>query len=424
MSRKILFITPQPFFLERGSPYRVRAELQAIVENGCEVDLLCYNFGKNIALKNIKIHRSLKPFWIKKVGIGLSWNKIFLDFFLLLAAIKLVFKNKYAAIHGVEEAGVIAALISFFNKTPYIFDMHSHMSEQLSQRLVKPGGIFYRIIFGIEKFCIKRAAGIITVSDLITARVRGFAEKTPAITVEDLPLDNCFISNHIHEDKIRKELSLFNTNNIVYTGNFEPYQGIDLLLDGFAEFLSNSSIEIREKMRLIIVGGGDERDLKFKFYQEKTSNLKLNDFVIFSGQKSEDEISAYLQIADILISPRIAGAHTPLKIYSYIAAAKLIVATTITAHTNVLNSENAYLCSPSAEHLANTLSLAFSSTTEEKGTLINNASKLLEERFNKKEFSRRIGLIYSAVFGQKVSEEVMLPAQKLIANSKQFIGAR
>lgn len=414
MSRKILFITPQPFFIERGSPYRARAEVQAIVDNDYQVDLLSYDFGRKIKIDDVNFFRSYRPFWINKVGIGLSFNKLILDIFLFIKTIQLISKNKYAAIHGIEEAGVMAAFLFLFTRTPYIFDMHSHMSEQLSQCIIKPDGLIYKIIFGIEKFCIRNAAGVITVSDLITARVRGFSEKTPAITLEDLPLDNSFNTNNRDALDIKKSLNLSDTTNIVYTGNFEPYQGIDLLIDGFFEF---QKINNHSNVKLIIVGGGEETDQKFIFYKTKSKQLGLENNIIFTGQKSEDEVSSYMQIADILISPRIAGAHTPLKIYSYLAAKKIIVATTITAHTNVLNNNNSFLANPDPKSLAKTLEDTIQASSSIKEEKISNGTFLLEKRFNKKEFSRRVGLIYKAVLGENISDEVLLSAQKLLSNS-------
>jgi glycosyltransferase involved in cell wall biosynthesis len=54
----------------------------------------------------------------------------------------------------------------------------------------------------------------------------------------------------------------------------------------------------------------------------------------------------YLEQADILLSPRIKGQNTPMKIYSYLASGKPVVATAISSHTQVLEPSCAMLVRP------------------------------------------------------------------------------
>ena len=42
---------------------------------------------------------------------------------------------------------------------------------------------------------------------------------------------------------------------------------------------------------------------------------------------------AFVALADMLLSPRSKGTHTPLKLYSYLRSGKPILATDILAHT-------------------------------------------------------------------------------------------
>jgi hypothetical protein len=43
--KKILFITPQPFLADRGSPLRVKSEIDSLLSLGYELDVLCFPFG-------------------------------------------------------------------------------------------------------------------------------------------------------------------------------------------------------------------------------------------------------------------------------------------------------------------------------------------------------------------------------------------
>ena len=75
---------------------------------------------------------------------------------------------------------------------------------------------------------------------------------------------------------------------------------------------------------------------------------KVGAQAIFTGYQPAREIPAFVEAADILASPRIAGTNTPLKIYSYLRAGKPIVATDLLTHTQVLDRETSLLVPPRA----------------------------------------------------------------------------
>jgi glycosyltransferase involved in cell wall biosynthesis len=50
--------------------------------------------------------------------------------------------------------------------------------------------------------------------------------------------------------------------------------------------------------------------------------------------------------ADILISPRIKGENTPMKIYSYLDSGVPVIATDLPTHTQVMSTDISYLVKP------------------------------------------------------------------------------
>ena len=54
----------------------------------------------------------------------------------------------------------------------------------------------------------------------------------------------------------------------------------------------------------------------------------------------------YLGQADILVSPRMQGNNTPMKIYHFLALGKPFVATDIISHTQVVDERNCFLAKP------------------------------------------------------------------------------
>jgi glycosyltransferase involved in cell wall biosynthesis len=64
------------------------------------------------------------------------------------------------------------------------------------------------------------------------------------------------------------------------------------------------------------------------------------------------ELGGYLAQADILVSPRTLGENTPMKIYSYLASGRSILATDIGSHTQALDASCAVLVPPDPTCLA------------------------------------------------------------------------
>jgi glycosyltransferase involved in cell wall biosynthesis len=96
--------------------------------------------------------------------------------------------------------------------------------------------------------------------------------------------------------------------------------------------------------------GGERSDIER--YRSKVQALGLGDSVHFLGPKSIDQLSGYLRQASVLVSPRLTGNNTPMKIYSYLAAGKPILATNIASHTQVMDSTCAVLVDPTPEAMA------------------------------------------------------------------------
>ncbi|MBE9040510.1 glycosyltransferase family 4 protein [Oscillatoriales cyanobacterium LEGE 11467] len=130
----------------------------------------------------------------------------------------------------------------------------------------------------------------------------------------------------------------------MYVGNLEAYQGIDLLLESFAIAQQQD-----EKLVLVIIGG---EATSTEYYQKKSRNLGIDRKVHFIGQRPAKYLSSYLEQADILVSPRIKGKNTPMKVYSYLDSGKPLLATDLLTHTQVLTNEISLLSPDTPEGFA------------------------------------------------------------------------
>ena len=87
-------------------------------------------------------------------------------------------------------------------------------------------------------------------------------------------------------------------------------------------------------------------------YRKQVEQKGLSDYFTFTGSVSPNEVASFYQLSDVLISPRLEGNNTPLKIYAYLRSGKPIVATKHITHTQVLNEEVAMLTDISPQAFA------------------------------------------------------------------------
>ena len=152
------------------------------------------------------------------------------------------------------------------------------------------------------------------------------------------------------EERLRWKYTPEGEKIVLYTGNFQTYQGIPLLLEAAAR--------VKEKSVFLLVGGSKAEIDEMK---QKAARLSIEDKIIFTGTVAPSEVSIYISLSDVLVSPRISGTNTPLKIYSMMKSGKPLVATCLRTHTQVLNEKNSILVEPDPDSLAEGISFALSS---------------------------------------------------------------
>jgi glycosyltransferase involved in cell wall biosynthesis len=130
---------------------------------------------------------------------------------------------------------------------------------------------------------------------------------------------------------------------VLYTGTFEAYQGLDLLFT--AAGMVNAA---RPDVRFVLAGGRPDQVAKAKTQAAAMGAAG----VMFTGEQPSELIPSYLDAADVLVSPRSSGTNTPLKIYQYLRSGRVIVATRLLTHTQVLSDAVAILTEPTPEDFA------------------------------------------------------------------------
>ena len=125
MSRRILFLAPQPFFEVRGTPLAVLAMVRALLGLGHRVELLTYSQGETAEVPGL-VHRRSLPLPVGRVRAGASLAKLLLDVPFLIQAVWLLFTRRYDAVHAVEEAAHLIAPFARLRGVPLV-DRKTHV---------------------------------------------------------------------------------------------------------------------------------------------------------------------------------------------------------------------------------------------------------------------------------------------------------
>ena len=383
---KVLMVAPEPFFEPRGTPISVYQRLHALSAFGYKVDLVTYPVGQDVNIPGVKIRRIFHIPSINHVKIGPSWAKLFLDVLLFFQVIYLLATTRYDVIHSHEEAAFFSAFLAKVFRTRHLYDMHSSLPHQLRNFSFGNYWLFIKLFEILEKWVLNTCDAVITIGADLEEYVKQVNPAVAQIKIENLAVHsfNAPPSNG-SVDSLKRKLGLNDKFPIVYTGTFERYQGLDLLLES-AKIVRQHN----QHVSFVLVGGTSDQ---VDYWQNKAQKYQLEDCVQFVSAVSPAEALIYLEIAEILVSPRIEGTSVPLKIYSYLHSGKPIVATKLMAHTQVLNRETAILVEPTAKAVAHGI-LELIQAPNIRQQLGRQALSLAIEKFNPADYLKKVAYIY------------------------------
>ncbi|MBU1567918.1 MAG: glycosyltransferase family 4 protein [Proteobacteria bacterium] len=337
--RSILVIAPQPFFQNRGTPIAVRLLVEELARLGHDVHLLVFNEGEDVTLPGVSLHRIPAIWGIKNIPPSLSFKKIICDVFMFFKAISLLRRHNFTVIHAVEEAAFIAMVLKMLFGTPYIYDMDSSLARQIVEKFSFLQSLGPALRF-CERFAVKESCGVVAVCRALEDIAQAYAPEKLIVRLEDISL----LEDSVSSDEILRHSLQISGPIMLYVGNLEKYQGIDLLLQSFQLALAQGCLG-----NLVIIGGTPETLAAYKKYAEE---LQVANHTFFCGPRPVELLGHYLAQADILLSPRIQGNNTPMKLYSYLDSGKAVLATDLPTHTQVLTNDFACLVEPEKQSMA------------------------------------------------------------------------
>jgi len=199
--------------------------------------------------------------------------------------------------------GLFGRLLAKKFHIPVVYTYHTLYEDYtyyITQGLKPIDNIAKSAVANLSKFLSDKATEFTTTSE----KARDILLKygvTNYINVVPIGIDfHMFEKENVDFNKV-KEISdkyeLDNKFTLLILGRIAKEKSNDFIIDGLNKFLQKHS-ELREKVRLLVVGDGPDRPNLIK----QSENLKMDDVITFVGAVSHDEVPCYYYASNLFIS--------------------------------------------------------------------------------------------------------------------------
>jgi glycosyltransferase involved in cell wall biosynthesis len=251
---RVLLVAPQPFFTAAGTPLNILEMCRALTEGGFEVHLATLPMGETIEVPGLIYRRVARVPLFEKVPIGFSLAKMVYGVLLAGTVVRLLRRQRFVAVHAIEEGAFYAVPIARWFRTPAIADLDSDLVGQLR---TNPSAAV-RLLAGAagvwRRRALRWASCAITVAPALTRLVGKLSPQTPVFEIPDVaPAALLRPSDPGAMAGLRSDLALGDGPVVVYTGNFDRRQGEEALIDAIPGVRARIADAV-----LLLVGGDPE----------------------------------------------------------------------------------------------------------------------------------------------------------------------
>src|SRR5688572_30048024 len=354
--------------------------VSALAAQGHEIELLTYPQGDDAAMAGVRHRRSL-ALPVGRVRAGASLAKLVLDVPFMARAWWRMAVGRFDVVHAVEEAAHLAAPMARALGLPLVVDVDSSIPDQMRESGFATRGPLLWMARALEGHALRHSAAVVTVCASLTEGVRARVPHGRIFQVEDPPLLGPAASPD-EIARLRAGLGLDARPVVLYSGNFERYQGVELLVDAAAAV---------PEAQFVFMGGEPDQIARLR-----ARPSLLQGSCVFAGKRPTAELPAFLGAASVVASPRISGANTPFKVYTYLASGRPLVATRILTHTQILDDSLAWLVEPTPEGLAGGIRAALADPAEARRRAARGLD-LIAREYSEARHAEKVAAAYASI---------------------------
>jgi PEP-CTERM/exosortase A-associated glycosyltransferase len=192
-------------------------------------------------------------------------------------------------------------------------------------------GLRYRLSRALETFVLRRADHVTTICEGLRQEIISRGVPAERVTVIPNAVDVERFKGLEGSGRRRADRSEQEPFRIGFIGSFYRYEGLDVLLQATAR-LKQRGVGVS----VLLVGGGPEDEA----LQKLAVDLDIQDLVTFTGRVPNAEVASHYHTLDALVYPRrssrLTEMVTPLKPLEAMANGKLVLATDIGGHRELI----------------------------------------------------------------------------------------
>lgn len=329
MTPKALVVAPMPYYLEKGSTLRAHAMVERLREAGYDVDVACYNRGTDPGTPGVRVFRA----GIRRLtttDAGPAVTDLLNDLFVALRVLRLVWRCDYALLQGEDVEGfVIVLLAGLLSDAEAVYDLHNPLSATLEINEIPIPPALTRWVEG----------GLYRRADRVIANWGTWAD---AIETEYGITDVETIYDSVPGDVERIPLPA--DRYVTYVGNFEHYQGVDLLVTAFQRLAQDTNVD------LVLVGEPSDA------IWEQVASSPVADRIHLLGRQPIGAANHVIANAVACVLPRRTGRQPSTKLLHYAAHDRPIVATDLACNQELRRFDNRiHWADPTADSMADAL---------------------------------------------------------------------
>ncbi len=243
---------------------------------------------------------------------------------------------------------------------PVVYELRAFWEDAAVDHGTSPdGGVRYHLTRALETHVLRKARAVTVICDGIRRDVlaRGIPEEKLTVIPNSVDV-NRFSAERRPDSGLARRIGLEGSEVIGFLGSFYAYEGLELLIEALPVLFAR-----RPRLRALLVGEGPREEA----LRRQVAELGLEGKVVFPGRVPQAEVRRYYDLVDVLVYPRfpmrLTETVTPLKPLEAMAMGKLLVASNVGGHRELIQDRETGLLfeAGSASDLVRKILLAFES---------------------------------------------------------------
>jgi PEP-CTERM/exosortase A-associated glycosyltransferase len=206
----------------------------------------------------------------------------------------------------------------------------------------------YRLSRWMETQVVRRADHVTTICEGLRAEIgaRGVARERITVIPNAVDIEG-FRMGGEPDAALAASLGLSGATVLGFAGSFYGYEGLDLLLDAFAQLAGRMP-----SLRVLLLGGGPQETA----LRERARALGIDARVVFTGRVPHDQVTRHYGLIDVLVYPRrsmrLTDLVTPLKPLEAMAQGRIVLASDVGGHRELVRDGDTGFLFPAGDAAA------------------------------------------------------------------------